>query len=70
MDDEMMHDREPIQIDDLRRRKLTLEQRLDDGFRRIGEAEIQGRDISAWEDFWFSLLGEYESICDELDTAA
>lgn len=63
-------DAEPIQIDDLRRRKRTLEQRLEDGFRRIGDAEMQGRDIRAWEDFWLSLLGEYESICDELDAAA
>jgi hypothetical protein len=61
---------EPIQIDDLRRRKMTLEQRLEDGFVRIGDAEIQGRDVSAWEEFWLSLLREYESICDELQDAA
>jgi hypothetical protein len=61
---------EPIQIDDLRRRKMTLEQRLEDGFVRIGEAEVQGRDVAAWEEFWLSLLGEYESVCDELEQAA
>lgn len=64
------HQEEPIQIDDLRRRKMTLEQRLEDGFVRIGEAEVQGRDIAAWEEFWLSLLGEYESVCDELEEAA
>jgi hypothetical protein len=61
---------EPISLDELRRRKMTLEQRLDDGFVRIGEAEVQGRDVSAWESFWLSLLDEYESVCDELDQAA
>jgi hypothetical protein len=61
---------EPIQIDDLRRRKMTLEQRLEDGFVRIGEAEVQGRDVAAWEEFWLTLLGEYESVCDELEQAA
>jgi hypothetical protein len=61
---------EPIPFDELRRRKLTLEQRLDDGFVRIGEAEVEGRDVAAWESFWLSLLNEYESVCDELDEAA
>jgi hypothetical protein len=61
---------EPIQFDELRRRKLTLEQRLDDGFVRIGEAEVLGKEIGAWESFWLSLLSEYESVCDELDQAA
>ena len=61
---------EPIQIDELRNRKMTLEQRLEDGFTRIGDAEVQGRDISAWEDFWVTLLREYESVCDELQRAA
>jgi hypothetical protein len=61
---------EPVQIDDLRRRKMTLEQRLEDGFIRIGEAEVQGRDITAWEEFWVGLLREYESVCDELGQAA
>lgn len=61
---------QPIPFDELRRRKAALEQRLDDGFVRIGEAEVQGRDVVAWEAFWLSLLGEYESVCDELDRAA
>ncbi len=61
---------EPISFDDLRRRSQTLERRLDDGFDRIGAAELQGRDVSAWEDFWLTLLREYETICDELRDAA
>lgn len=57
-------------IDDLRVRKSTLEQRLEDGFARIGAAELAGRDVAAWEQFWLELLREYEHICDELLDAA
>jgi len=63
------HD-QPIDLDQIRQKKSQLEQRLEDGYFRIGEAELQGRDISTWELFWFSLLGEYESVCDELLDAA
>jgi len=61
---------EPIQLDTLRRQKARLEQRLEDGYLRINESESLGRDVSAWEDFWLTLLREYESICDELLDAA
>jgi hypothetical protein len=61
---------EPIQLNDLRRQKERLEQRLEDGYTRINEADTLGRDVSAWEEFWLSLLREYESICDELLDAA
>ena len=61
---------EPISIDELRNRRTSLEQRLEDGFVRIGEAEVQGRDVGSWESFWVSLLREYESVCDELKRAA
>lgn len=62
--------REPIRIDQLNLRKRTLEQRLEDGDRRIEEGALLGQDVRAWEDFWLTLLAEYESICDELDQAA
>lgn len=48
----------------------SLAQRLDDGYRRIDEAQLAGVDTSAWEEFWLKLLREYESLCDELDHAA
>lgn len=48
----------------------TLEDRLDDGYRRIEEARVQGRDVQAWEDFWIQLLREYEEICDGLRLSA
>jgi hypothetical protein len=48
----------------------TLERRLDDGYRRIEEARVQGRDVQAWEEFWIQLLHEYEEICDGLRLAA
>lgn len=53
--------------DDITARRRTLEQRLDDGYRRIEHALRAGDDIEAWEDFWLRLLHEYESVCDELD---
>jgi len=61
---------EPFSIEELRNRRSALEQRLEDGFLRIGEAEVQGRDVGSWESFWVSLLREYESVCDELKQAA
>jgi len=63
----------PVELfhnDELRRQKNRLEQRLEDGYVRIDEAVRQGRDVTAWEDFWLSLLYEYESVCDELQDAA
>lgn len=60
----------PLPFDELRKRKSTLEQRLEDGYRRIGAAELEGRDVRVWEDFWLSLLGEYEAVCDEILEAA
>jgi len=53
---------------DLRRR--TLEDRLDDGYRRIDLAALSGADVSEWESFWLRLLGEYEDVCREFDRAA
>lgn len=47
-----------------------LAHRLDDGYRRIDEAQRAGVDTSAWEEFWLKLLHEYELLCDELDHAA
>ena len=61
---------EPVRIDQLQLRKRSLEQRLEEGDRRIEEAALLGQDVHAWEEFWLNLLAEYESICDELDEAA
>ena len=67
---ELVQTFEPISIDELRNRRTSLEQRLEDGFVRIGEAEVEGRDVGSWESFWVSLLREYETVCDELQRAA
>lgn len=48
----------------------SLEQRLDDGYRRIDEAALSGADVIEWESFWIRLLREYEDVCRELDIAA
>lgn len=55
-----------VNLDELRDRRDQLEARLLDGYRRIGEAEAAGKDFQKWEEFWLTLLKEYESICDEL----
>ena len=55
---------------DLDARRRTLEDRLDDGYQRIGQAVLSGVDVSEWESFWLRLLSEYEDVCRELDQAA
>ena len=54
----------------LERRRLSLARRLEDGYQRIDQAISTGSDVAAWEMFWIDLLREYESVCDELLTAA
>jgi len=53
-----------------RGRLELLERRLEDGYARIEQANAEGADIRAWEEFWIVLLREYEAICDELALAA
>ena len=55
---------------DLHDRRSSLEQRLDDGYRRIDQAALAGSDVTEWELFWIRLLGEYEDVCRELKEAA
>jgi len=55
--------------DDILRRRRALERRLEDGYHRIEQALASGEDVEAWEDFWFRLLLEYETVCDELPAA-
>lgn len=55
--------------DEIGARRAILERRLDDGYRRIETALGGGADVSAWEEFWFRLLTEYEAVCDEAEAA-
>lgn len=52
--------------DDDEARRRSLEQRLDDGYRRIEAARAAGQDIDAWETFWIQLLDEYVELCDRM----
>ena len=54
----------------LSERRSALERRLADGFERIDQAVLAGRDVTEWESFWLTLLREYEDVCRELDVAA
>jgi hypothetical protein len=66
----MAIDREaPAPIVDLAEHREALARRLDDGFVRIEQAIVAGEDVKTWEDFWLSLLAEYEAISDELSAA-
>jgi hypothetical protein len=47
----------------------TLEQRLQDGFTRIGEAMQQGLTVDNWHTHWQELLAEYVALNDELAAA-
>ena len=44
----------------------SLYQRLEQGYERIERGLADGSDVSTWEDFWVSLLHEYEQVCDEI----
>ena len=59
-----------VELTVLQERRAALRGRLDDGYRRIEEAELAGSDVAEWEAFWFKLLHEYEDVCRELDQAA
>ncbi len=48
----------------------VLEQRLEDGYRRIEQALVECADVRAWEQFWLDLLAEYEAVCHDLAAAA
>ena len=51
---------------ELHRELEVLEQRLDDGERRIEEAIHIGADTQAWEQFWIELLHSYEGVYQRL----
>ncbi len=44
-----------------------LEQRLDDGYRRIDAGQLVGSDVDQWEDFWIDLLHQYEQLADRAE---
>lgn len=54
----------------LAQRKAQLEKRLEDGWTMLFAEERAGKDVRRWEDFWLSLLSEYERVCDELMRSA
>ncbi|HET8524643.1 MAG TPA: hypothetical protein VFL82_15540 [Thermomicrobiales bacterium] len=64
LDDALPHDPEQSRL-----RLKVLEGRLEDGYRRIDEAIEAGDEVESWEDFWLTLLRQYETLCDELTAA-
>ena len=59
----------PANVDDLDAQRAALARRLDDGYLRIEQAIVTGEDVRAWEDFWITLLADYESLSDGLNAA-
>lgn len=47
-------------------RVATLERRLHEGYDRIESTDKESEKFSVWEDFWLSLLAEYEEAYDQL----
>lgn len=67
----MVAQRSEIALDDTERELLVaellrIEARLEDGYRKIDEARLQGADTRRWEDLWIQLLDDYEHIYDQL----
>lgn len=66
-----MHDRhDSISTDRIEERVAILRARLEDGYHRIGAAQIAGEDVERWETFWIQLLRQYEDLCDEAERLA
>lgn len=61
---------EPVTLRERESHRDKLANRLSDGYTRIEEATLNGRDVAAWEAFWMSLLKEYEDVCDDLEKLA
>lgn len=57
-------------VDDLSSHRDAIVRRLDDGYSRIDRAIANGEDVRTWEEFWVTLLAEYETLSDELSAAA
>jgi hypothetical protein len=56
-------------VPQLRAHRDGLERRLTEGDAKIDTARRDGTPsttIAGWEDFWVSLLHEYQRVCDEL----
>ena len=47
----------------------TLYRRLEDGYQKIEKAQQEKRDTYFLDEFWLSLLREYQAVCDELRQA-
>jgi hypothetical protein len=48
----------------------SLALRLAVGYQRIDDARAAGLDTTALEEFWLTLLHQYEAACDEVAVAA
>lgn len=64
------HQSPPAEPIDLDAQRSALAHRLDDGYLRIEQAIVSGEDVQAWEDFWITLLADYEALSDRLSPAA
>ncbi len=53
-------------VEKLIEKRSEFVERLDIGAAKIEEARAQGKDVSSWEDYWISLLHQYEQVCNKL----
>ena len=47
-------------------RRDSLYDRLEAGYAMIDRLLAEGKDVTAREDFWIAMLGEYEATCNAL----
>lgn len=50
----------------LEEKRDEYEERLNIGGAKIEEARNQGKDVTAWEDYFIKLLREYEAVIDKI----
>jgi thymidylate kinase len=43
-----------------------LYENLEKGYDRISKGLVEGKDVTEWEEFWVTLLKEYQRVCEEL----
>lgn len=47
--------------------ELTMiERRLEDGYQKIDQARLEGKEVGPWEELWIQLLDDYEQVYDLL----
>lgn len=55
-----------INLADIQRQRDKLEERLELGYKKIADSQVDGEDNEVWVDHFIDLLKEYEALADAL----